>query len=63
MERKYKGTVLSLFDKSGVFVDPWLDAGYRVCTVDNEHKESYYSEDGYVICLKEDINTWVRARS
>jgi len=36
-----KNIVISLFDYSGVFVKPWLDAGYECWIVDNQHKANY----------------------
>jgi len=32
-----KGVVISLFDKSGVMVQPWLEAGYECWTIDIQH--------------------------
>jgi hypothetical protein len=36
-----KNIVISLFDYSGVFVKPWLDAGYECWIVDNQHKANH----------------------
>jgi hypothetical protein len=32
-------TILSLYDESGIFVQPWIDAGYRAIIVDLMHPE------------------------
>lgn len=36
-----KDIVISLFDKSGVFVEPWAEAGYNCYIVDIQHPPAY----------------------
>lgn len=36
----YKGTVISLCDLTGIFVQPWVDAGYRAVLVDPQHVDT-----------------------
>ena len=36
-----KNKVISLFDYSGIFVQPWLDSGYECWIVDKQHKANY----------------------
>ena len=35
-----KGVVISLCDESGIFVKPWVNAGYRAILVDPQHKKT-----------------------
>jgi len=36
-----RDTVISLFDLTGIMVQPWLDAGYEAWIVDVQHPVAY----------------------
>ena len=55
-------TVISCFDKSGVMVRPWADAGYTCYCVDIQHKRGEHERDG-IIFVGADMLTWVPPRS
>lgn len=38
------GIVLSLCDRTGVMVQPWLEAGYECWIVDTQHREGYHRD-------------------
>lgn len=50
--------VLSLFDHSGVMVQPWLDAGYDCTIVDTQHPAGE-TVDGPLTKVGADIGTWL----
>ncbi|WP_118181259.1 dcm methylase [Paraburkholderia phosphatilytica] len=49
-----KGTVIALCNLTMNFVQPWLDAGYRVVMVDPQHERS--EDDGQVFRIKGTID-------
>lgn len=51
------GIVLSLCDRTGVMVQPWLDAGYECWIVDKQHPNGA-SRDGRLSKIGADIRTW-----
>lgn len=52
-----KRTVLSLCDKSGVMVKPWVAAGYRAICVDIQHPPGSTEKDG-ITFIGADILFW-----
>lgn len=52
-----KGVVFSLFDKSGILVKPWADAGYECHIVDIQH-EKEMSVDGNITKWGMDVYKW-----
>lgn len=50
--------VLSLCDRTGVMVDPWLEAGFRCMTVDIAHEEGV-TTDGQMTWVGADVRTWL----
>lgn len=50
-------TVLSLCDRTGVMVAPWLEAGYTAVTVDRQHP-SGVTQDGRLFQIGADVTTW-----
>lgn len=55
------GLVLSLCDRTGVMVQPWLEAGYRCLIVDLQHPEGEHT-DGLLTRVGADITTWLPPR-
>lgn len=55
------GLVLSLCDRTGVMVKPWLDAGYRCMIVDTQHPKGEHTE-GLLTRVGADITTWLPPR-
>lgn len=53
--------VLSLCDRSGVMVQPWLEAGYECWTVDLAHPAGE-SREGFLVCVGADVRTWLPPR-
>lgn len=53
-----KGLVLSLFDYTGIMVEPWLDAGYRCMIVDSQHPAGA-KESGLLTQVGADITAWL----
>lgn len=53
--------VLSLCDRTGVLVRPWLDAGYECWIVDVQHQAGVH-RDGYLVRVGADIRTWLPPR-
>lgn len=51
-------TVLSLCDRTGVMVDPWLVAGYACTIVDIQHPEGAHT-DGLLTKVGADVTTWL----
>src|SRR4051812_34140690 len=49
-------TVLSLCDRSGVMVQPWIEAGYRAIIVDLQHEG--VTTDGPLTRVGADVRTW-----
>lgn len=54
--------VLSLCDRTGVMVQPWLDAGYECWIVDTQHPEGEH-RDGNLVKVGADITTWLPPRA
>lgn len=52
------GTVLSLCDLTGAFVEPWVEDGYQAVLVDPQHH--YFSEDGPVTRLAMTVDEAMR---
>lgn len=52
------GRVLSLFDKSGVMVKPWLEAGYACTIVDIQHEPGEVVNDG-LTTVGADLSVWL----
>ena len=48
------GIVVSLFDYSGVMVEPWLDAGYECYIFDLQHSDRDTAPDGLFHSIKAD---------
>jgi hypothetical protein len=55
------GLVLSLCDRTGIMVLPWLDAGYRCMIVDTQHPKGSHTE-GRLTKVGADISTWLPPR-
>lgn len=53
-ERAMKGIVLSLCDRTGVMVLPWLEAGYECWIVDVKHPRGVH-RDGRLVRVGEDV--------
>lgn len=54
-----KGTVLSLFDFSGVMVKPWRDDGYTTLQVDWKHPDGVHIlHDGAVVWGSDVLDIW-----
>lgn len=54
--------VLSLCDRTGVMVQPWLEAGYRCMIVDTQHPKGETVE-GRLTKVGADISTWLPPRT
>lgn len=54
--------VLSMCDRTGVMVQPWLDAGYECWIVDAQHPPGV-SRDGSLVKVGADVTTWLPPRS
>lgn len=54
-------TVLSLFDKTGNMVRPWLDAGYMAVVVDIQHEPGTHW-DGHLCRIGADMRDWTPPR-
>ncbi len=55
------GVVLSLCDRTGVMVKPWLEAGYRCVIVDLQHPAGE-TTDGLLTIVGADVATWLPPR-
>ena len=53
--------VLSLFDYSGVMVEPWLEAGYECWIVDIRHPAGEH-RDGRLVRVGADLRAWLPPR-
>ena len=53
--------VLSLCDRSGVFVSPWLEAGYECWCVDLQHPPGE-TREGRRVLVGADVRTWLPPR-
>lgn len=53
--------VLSLCDRTGVLVQPWLDAGYECWIVDVQHPTGL-TRDGLLVRVGVDVRTWLPPR-
>lgn len=51
-------TVLSLCDRSGVMVRPWLEAGFRCVLVDVQHDKGEHTE-GMLTKVGADVTAWL----
>lgn len=66
MKLKGRGLVLSLCDRTGVMVQPWLDAGYECWIVDVKHEQGFNSVPtrGSLYTLGDDVRSlhlgWIR---
>lgn len=56
------GVVLSLCDRTGVMVQPWLEAGYRCTIVDLQHPAGEHT-DGLLTRVGADVTTWLPPRT
>lgn len=54
-----RGVVLSLFDWTGVMVQPWADAGYEAWIVDIEHPSGITRDEGVVRVGADMLNGWL----
>lgn len=54
-------TAISLFDKTGVMMKPWSDAGYQVVIIDIQHREGEFA-GGDHLAIGADLKTWVPPR-
>ena len=57
-----RGIVLSLCDRTGVMVDPWVEAGYTAYCVDLQHpkgEHAIHGYDGRLIFVGADLSTWL----
>lgn len=52
------GIVLSMCDRTGVMVQPWLDAGYECWIVDMQHPEGMH-RDGRLVRVGCDVTQWL----
>lgn len=52
------GLILSLCDRTGTMVQPWLDAGYRCTIVDTQHDPGEHV-DGLLTRVGADLRTWL----
>lgn len=50
------GVILSLCDYSGIFVQPWVDAGYSAVLVDPQHPEGF-TQDGRITRIGNVVDT------
>src|SRR5690606_592719 len=57
-----KGLVLSLCDRTGVMVRPWLDAGYECWVVDLQHPPGE-TRDGRLVRVGADVLSWLPPRA
>lgn len=55
------GIVLSLCDRTGTMVQPWLEAGYRCVIVDLQHPEGEHT-DGLLTRVGADVTTYLPPR-
>ena len=53
--------VLSLCDRTGVMVRPWLAAGYECWIVDQQHSDGVV-RDGNLVRVGADVSTWLPPR-
>ncbi len=55
-----RGIVLSLCDRTGVMVEPWLAAGYSAVIVDLQHRHNVTREagSGWLEVIGADVRTW-----
>lgn len=53
--------VLSLCDRTGVMVEPWLEAGYECWIVDTQHLEGEH-RTGRLMKVGADVRTWLPPR-
>lgn len=51
------GIVLSLCDRTGVMVQPWLEAGYRCVIVDEQHERGV-NQSGHLFRIGCDVRTY-----
>lgn len=56
--RRVSRIVLSLCDRTGVMVQPWLDAGYQAVIVDVQHQPGV-QRDGGLTQVGADVRRWV----
>ena len=56
----HKPIVLSLCDRTGVMVEPWLGAGYECWIVDTRHPRGFHKDHGTSMLYRvgEDLITW-----
>jgi hypothetical protein len=52
------GVVLSLCDRTGVMVQPWLNAGYECWIVDVQHPRGT-TQDGKLFRIGTDVRNWI----
>jgi hypothetical protein len=56
------GIILSLCDRTGVMVQPWLEAGYECWIVDTRHEPGEH-RDGNLVKVGGDIRGWIPPRT
>lgn len=56
------GLVLSLCDRTGVMVEPWLEAGFRCMIVDTRHPPGA-TQDGLLTRVGADVRGWLPPRT
>ena len=55
------GIVLSMCDRTGVMVEPWLEAGYECWIVDQQHPAGVH-RDGLLVRVGADLTRWLPPR-
>ena len=59
MKNESKGLIVSLFDYTGVVLEPWAEVGYECWSVDLQHQDVCGTQDDRGIWqFKGDIRTW-----
>lgn len=53
--------VLSLYDRTGTMVEPWLEAGYECWIVDVQHRAGVH-RDGRLVRVGADVRIWLPPR-
>jgi hypothetical protein len=56
------GIVLSMCDRTGVMVEPWLEAGYECWIIDTQHEPGEH-RDGRLVRVGADVTTWLPPRT
>lgn len=56
---RMKNVVISLYDRTGIMVEPWADAGYECWCIDTQHSIRKKKRNGNIIYQWGDARTWV----